>query len=133
MAEKKIIAVLGSTGSQGGGLVRAILADTSGGFAARAVTRDVSKDKAKALAAAGAEVVKADLDDVESLKKAFAGVHGVYAVTNFWEHFSGDKEKAQAKNVADAAKAAGVKHVVWSTLEDIRKFMNPDDKRMPML
>ncbi len=133
MADKKIIAVLGSTGSQGGGLVRAILADSAGGFAARAVTRDTTKDKAKALASAGAEVVKADLDDVESLKKAFAGAHGVYAVTNFWEHFSGEKEKAQAKNIADAAKAAGVKHVIWSTLEDIRKFMKADDKRMPML
>jgi uncharacterized protein YbjT (DUF2867 family) len=133
MADKKIIAVLGSTGSQGGGLVRAILADGAGGFAARAVTRDPGKDKAKALAAAGAEVVKGDLDDVESLKKAFAGAYGVYAVTNFWEHFSGEKEKAQAKNVAEAAKAAGVKHVIWSTLEDIRKFMKADDKRMPML
>jgi uncharacterized protein YbjT (DUF2867 family) len=133
MADKKIIAVLGATGSQGGGLCRAILADASGGFACRAVTRDTSKDKAKALASAGAEVVKADLDDVESLKKAFAGAFGVYAVTNFWEHFSGEKEKVQAKNVADAAKAAGVKHVIWSTLEDIRKFMKPDDKRMPML
>ena len=133
MADKKIIAVLGSTGSQGGGLCRAILADASGGFACRAVTRDTGKDKAKALASAGAQVVKADLDDVESLKKAFAGAYGVYAVTNFWEHFSGEKEKAQAKNIADAAKAAGVKHVIWSTLEDIRKFMKADDKRMPML
>ena len=133
MAEKKIIAVLGSTGSQGGGLYRAILADAAGGFACRAVTRDTSKDKAKALAAAGAEVVKGDLDDVESLKKAFAGAHGVYAVTNFWEHFSGDKEKAQAKNVADAAKAAGVKHVVWSTLEDTRRFLPADGRRMPVL
>jgi NmrA-like family len=133
MADKKIIAVLGSTGSQGGGLCRAILADSAGGFACRAITRDTGKDKAKALAAAGAELVKADLDDVESLKKAFAGAHGVYAVTNFWEHFSGEKEKAQAKNIAAAAKAAGVKHVVWSTLEDIRQFMKPDDKRMPML
>ena len=133
MADKKVIAVLGSTGSQGGGLVRAILADPAGGFAARAVTRDISKDKATALKSAGAEVVKADLDDVESLKKAFAGAYGVYAVTNFWEHFSGDKEKVQAKNIADAAKAAGVKHIVWSTLEDIRKFMKADDKRMPML
>ena len=122
MTEKKIIAILGSTGSQGGGLCRAILADAGGGFACRAVTRDTGKDKAKALAAAGAQVVKADLDDVESLKKAFAGAHGVYAVTNFWEHFSGEKEKAQAKNVADAAKAAGVKHVIWSTLEDIRQL-----------
>jgi len=133
MADKKIIAVVGSTGSQGGGLCGAILADASGGFACRAITRDPSKDQAKALAAKGAEVVKADLDDVESLKKAFAGAYGVYAVTNFWEHFSGEKEKTQAKNIADAAKAAGVKHVVWSTLEDTRKLMSADDKRMPML
>lgn len=133
MADKKIIAVLGSTGSQGGGLCRAILADSAGGFACRAVTRDTTKDKAKALASAGAEVVKGDLDDVESLKKAFAGAHGVYAVTNFWEHFSGEKEKAQAKNIAEAAKAAGVKHIVWSTLEDTRKLMKADDKRMPIL
>jgi uncharacterized protein YbjT (DUF2867 family) len=133
MADKKIIAVLGSTGSQGGGLCRAILADAAGGFACRAVTRDTTKDKAKALASAGAQLAAADLDDVESLKKAFAGAHGVYAVTNFWEHFSGEKEKTQAKNIADAAKAAGVKHLVWSTLEDTRKLMKADDKRMPML
>jgi uncharacterized protein YbjT (DUF2867 family) len=133
MADKKIIAVLGSTGSQGSGLVSAILADPNGGFAARAVTRDTSKDKATAMAAKGAEVVKADLDDVESLKKAFAGAYGVYAVTNFWEHFSGEKEVAQAKNIAEAAKAAGVKHIIWSTLEDTRKLMAADDTRMPML
>jgi uncharacterized protein YbjT (DUF2867 family) len=133
MADKKIIAVVGATGSQGGGLCRAILADPSGGFACRALTRDPSKDKAKALATAGAQVVKADLDDVGSLKEAFSGAYGVYAVTNFWEHFSGEKEKAQAKNIADAAKAAGAKHIVWSTLEDTRKFMKPDDKRMPIL
>jgi uncharacterized protein YbjT (DUF2867 family) len=133
MADKKIIAVVGSTGSQGGGLARAILADSAGEFAVRAITRDPSKEKAQALAAKGAEVVKADIDDVDSLKKAFAGAYGVYAVTNFWEHFSGEKEKAQAKNIADAAKAAGVKHVIWSTLEDTRNLMKPDDKRMPML
>jgi len=133
MADKKIVAVLGSTGAQGGGLAEAILSDANGGFTVRAVTRDPNKDKAKALAARGAEVVKGDLDDVESLKKAFAGAHAVYAVTNFWEHFSGEKEKAQAKNVAEAAKAAGVKHVIWSTLEDPRKLMSADDKRMPML
>jgi uncharacterized protein YbjT (DUF2867 family) len=129
----KIIAVVGATGVQGGGLARAILADPSGGFSVRAITRDPNKDNAKALAAKGAEVVSANLDDVESLKKAFAGAHGVFGVTNFWEHFSAEKEKAQAKNIADAAKAAGVKHVVWSTLEDTRQFMSPDDKRMPML
>jgi uncharacterized protein YbjT (DUF2867 family) len=129
----KIIAVVGATGVQGGGLARAILADPSSGFSVRAITRDPTKDNAKALAAKGAEVVSANLDDVESLKRVFAGAHGVFAVTNFWEHFSAEKEKAQAKNIADAAKAAGVKHVIWSTLEDTRQFMSADDKRMPML
>jgi uncharacterized protein YbjT (DUF2867 family) len=129
----KIIAVVGATGVQGGGLARAILADPSSGFSVRAITRDPNKDSAKALAAKGAEVVSANLDDVESLKKAFAGAHGVFGVTNFWEHFSAEKEKAQAKNIAEAAKAAGVKHVIWSTLEDTRQFMSADDKRMPIL
>jgi uncharacterized protein YbjT (DUF2867 family) len=133
MTNKKIIAVLGSTGAQGGGLCRAILDDPSGDFACRAITRDPAKEKAQALEQKGAEVVQADLDDVGSLEKAFAGAHGVYAVTNFWEHFSAEKEKAQAKNIADAAKRAGVKHVIWSTLEDTRRFMAADDKRMPML
>jgi uncharacterized protein YbjT (DUF2867 family) len=133
MADKKIIAVVGSTGAQGGGLCRAILADPSGGFTCRAITRDPGKDKAKALAAKGAEVVKADIDDIASLKKAFAGAYGVYGVTNFWEHFSAEKEKTQGKNIADAAKAAGAKHVIWSTLEDTRNLMKADDKRMPML
>jgi uncharacterized protein YbjT (DUF2867 family) len=132
MTNKKI-AVVGSTGLQGGGLVHAILNDPKGEFAARAITRDPNKDKAKAFASKGAEVVKADLDDVQSLKKAFAGAYAVYGVTNFWEHFSAQREKAQAKNIADAAEAAAVKHVIWSTLEDTRKLMKPDDKRMPIL
>jgi len=133
MADKKIIAVVGATGTQGGGLCQAILGDPDGGFALRAITRKPEKDQAKALAAKGAQVVKADLDDIESLKKAFAGAHCVYCVTNFWEHFSAEKEKAQAKNMAEAAKAVGVKHVIWSTLEDTRQFMEAGDKRMPYL
>lgn len=133
MESKKIIAVIGATGSQGGGLARAILADPNGGFACRAITRDQSKEAAQGLAAAGAEVVSANLDDVESLKKAFEGAYGAYCVTNFWEHFSGEKEKAQARNLAEAAKAAGVKHVIWSTLEDTRALMSADDKRLPYL
>ena len=133
MADKKVIAVVGATGAQGGGLVRAILADPNGGFACRAITRDPNKDKAKALAGKGVEVVQADLDDLDSLTKAFAGAYGAYCVTNFWEHFSGDKEKAQARNLAEAAKTAGLQHVIWSTLEDTRKLMSPGDTRMPML
>ena len=105
MSNKKIIAVVGATGAQGGGLVRAILNDANSGFVARALTRKVDSDKAKELAKLGAEVVAADLDDVESLKRAFAGAYGAFLLTNFWEHFSPDKELAQAKNMAQAAKA----------------------------
>jgi len=133
MADKKIIAVVGATGAQGGGLVRAIMADPAGGFTARAITRDVNSDKAKALAALGAEVVAADVNDAESLKRAFAGAHGAFCVTFFWDHFSPEKEMAQAKAMADAAKAAGVKHVVWSSLEDTRKRVPLTDNRMPTL
>jgi uncharacterized protein YbjT (DUF2867 family) len=133
MAEKKVIAVVGATGAQGGGLVRAILNDKSGGFTVRAITRDVQSDKAKGLAAMGAEVVAANLDNPESLTKAFAGAYGSFCVTNFWEHFSPEKELAQAKGQAQAAKDAGVQHVIWSTLEDTRKWVPLSDHRMPTL
>ena len=130
---KKVIAVIGATGAQGGGLVRAILDDKNGSFTARAITRNVNSDKAKALADAGAEVVAADLDDVKSLKKAFEGVHGAFCVTNFWEHLKPEKEVSQARNMAQAAKDAGVKHVIWSTLEDTRESIPLSDDRMPTL
>ena len=133
MSTKPIIAVIGATGAQGGGLVRAILSDPAGTFAVRAITRDVTSEKALALAALGAEVVAANLDDVASLEAAFAGAHGAFCVTNFWEHFSTETELAQAKNLADAAKSAGVAHVIWSTLEDTRKWVPLEDDRMPTL
>ena len=133
MADKKIIAVIGATGAQGGGLASAILADKSGSLAPRAITRNVDSDKAKALAADGVEVVAADLDNPASLEKALGGAYGVYAVTNFWEHFSPEKELAQAGNIAKAARAAGVEHVIWSTLEDTREWVPLDDDRMPTL
>jgi uncharacterized protein YbjT (DUF2867 family) len=133
MADKKIIAVVGATGAQGGGLVRAILADRQSEFAVRALTRHTDSDKARALASAGAEVVSADLDDQASLERAFAGAHGVFALTNFWEHFSPEKELAQAGNQARAAKAANVHHVIWSTLEDTRRWVPLGDNRMPTL
>jgi uncharacterized protein YbjT (DUF2867 family) len=131
--QKKIIAVVGATGAQGGGLVRAILADKSGGFAARALTRQPDSDKGKALAQAGVEVVAADLDDQKSVERAFAGAYGAFCITNFWEHLSVEKELAQAGNMARAAKAAGVQHVIWSTLEDTRKWVPLSDDRMPTL
>jgi uncharacterized protein YbjT (DUF2867 family) len=133
MAEPKVIAVAGATGAQGGGLVRAILSDPSGGFAARALTRNVNSEKAKELAKLGAEVVAADVENVESLKKAFQGAYGAYCVTFFWEHFSPEKELSQASNMAHAAKHAGVQHVIWSTLEDTRKWVPLSDSRMPTL
>lgn len=133
MSDKKIIAVVGATGAQGGGLARAILADSDGPFAVRALTRNPSSDGARALSDAGAEVVQADLDDVESLARAFDGAWGVFALTNFWEHFSPEREKQQAKNQADAAARAGVKHLIWSTLDDTREHVPLSDDRMPTL
>ena len=130
---KKTIAVVGATGAQGGGLVRAILADADGGFTARALTRDPNGAKAKVLRAAGAEVVAANLDDAASVRQAFDGAYGAFCITNFWEHFSPEKELEQAKTMAQAAKHAGLRHVIWSTLEDTRRFVPLDDPRMPTL
>ena len=131
--ERKVIAVLGATGAQGGGLVRAILADPQSGFAVRALTRDVDTPKARALAALGAEVVAADVDDEASMRRAFAGAYGAYCVTFFWDHFSPEREQKEARIMAAAARAAGLKHVVWSTLEDTRKWVPVSDSRMPTL
>ncbi len=133
MAGKKIIAVVGATGAQGGGLVRAITGDPSSGFTARAVTRDVNSGKAKELAKLGAEVVAANVDDPETLNRAFDGAYGAYCVTFFWDHFSPEKELAQATAMARAAKHARLQHVIWSTLEDTRKWVPLSDNRMPTL
>ena len=133
MADKKIIAVVGATGAQGGGLVRAILNDPDGGFAARALTRNPGSEKATALADTGVEVVEADIGDLDSMTHAFTGAAGAYCVTNFWEHFSPDTELAQAQTMATAARQTGVEHVIWSTLEDTRKWVPLDDDRMPTL
>lgn len=133
MTSKKIITVFGATGAQGGGLVRAILNDKSGEFAARAITRDSNSDKAKELAVLGAEVVEGDVDDVPSVEAALKGAYGAYFVTFFWNHFSPEIEFAQAQTFANAAKKAGLKHVIWSTLEDTREFVPLHDDRMPTI
>jgi uncharacterized protein YbjT (DUF2867 family) len=133
MATKKVIAVVGATGAQGGGLARGILNDADGPFHARALTRKSRSDKASELARLGAELVEADLDDVESLKRAFRGAYGAYCITNFWEHYSPEKERAQAANMAEAASDAGLEHVIWSTLEDTRQWVPLNDDRMPTL
>ncbi len=130
---EKVIAVVGATGAQGGGLARAILDDPEKTFAARAITRKPDSEAARTLAQRGAEVVKADLDDVSSLIDAFSGCHGAFCVTNFWEHFSPEKEFAQAEAMATAAEKATLNHVIWSTLEDTRQWVPVDDDRMPTL
>jgi uncharacterized protein YbjT (DUF2867 family) len=133
MEQKKTIAVVGATGAQGGSLVAAILSDPKHEFTVRAITRNKNSDKAKALAKQGAEVVEASVDDKGSLVKAFEGAYAAYCVTFFWDHFSPEKEMANAKNMAEAAKEAQLKHVIWSTLEDTRKWVPLEDNRMPTL
>ncbi|MBW5482784.1 NmrA/HSCARG family protein [Streptomyces bambusae] len=131
MAQKRVITVFGATGSQGGALVRAALAD--GEFAVRAVTRNPDSDRARELVELGADVVPADMDDAASLPAVLEGAYGAYVVTNFWEHMSARREKEQAQAVAHAAAHAGVQHVIWSTLEDTRDCIPLDDERMPVL
>jgi uncharacterized protein YbjT (DUF2867 family) len=133
MTDKKIIAVVGATGTQGGGLAEAILDDPDGGFALRALTRNPSTDAAAALAARGAEVVATDLDDPDSVRKAFDGAYGAYVVTAFWEYNSVEREQAHARAAAEAASATGLEHVVWSTLPDTRLHVPLEDDRMPTL
>lgn len=133
MSKKKIIAVTGATGAQGGGLARAILADAESPFKVRALTRHPESDKARALADLGAEVVYADLDDAGSIRAAFDGAYGAFCVTNFWEHYSPEREQVQARHMAEAARAAGLEHVVWSTLEDVRRWVPLSDDSMPTL
>jgi uncharacterized protein YbjT (DUF2867 family) len=133
MSSSKIIAVIGATGAQGGGLARAIAANPASGFTARAITRNPDSHKAKALAALGVEVVQGDADHPASLERAFAGAYGAFCVTNYWEHLSAEREGVQAANMARATKKAGLEHVIWSTLEDTREWIPLDDPRMPAL
>lgn len=133
MADKKVIAIVGATGAQGGGLARSILDEPEGDMTCRALTRDPDSDAARALAAQGAEVVQADLDDGKSLIKAFEGAYGAYCMTNFFEHFSADKEVEQASNLARAASAAGILHAIWSSQEDSREWFPLEDDRLPTL
>jgi uncharacterized protein YbjT (DUF2867 family) len=133
MDGKKIIAVVGATGAQGGGLARAILSDSKSIFRVRALTRDVNSAKSRQLAELGAEIVRADVEDKESVKKAFDGAYGAFCVTFYWEHLSPEKEFIHAGTMAQAAKDTGVQHVIWSTLEDTRRWVSLDDDRMPTL
>ncbi len=108
--DKKVIAVVGATGQQGSGVVRALRG--SGQFKVRALTRDPRKH-----AELADEVVKGDLDHPQTLEAAFNGAYGVFLVTNFRE--AGIREFKQAKSAITAAKNAGVKHLIWSTLPNV--------------
>ena len=131
--EKKIIAVVGATGAQGSGLVRAILADPAQEFSVRAITRNPEGERGRELTRLGVDVVAADLDDPKSVRRAFRGAYGAFCVTNFWEHFSVEREVAQGRAQAEAVAAEGVRHAIWSTLEDTRKLVPLGDQRMPTL
>lgn len=116
----RIIAVFGATGLQGGSVVDSLLAAKK--YRVRALTRHPDTEKAEQLRTRGCEVVRADMDNPESLRRALVDCYGIFLVTNFWEHFHPEKEYVQATNVADVASKLGVKHVVWSTLEDTRSI-----------
>jgi len=131
MSGKRVITVLGATGTQGGAVARVLLAD--GEFRVRAVTRDAGSGRARELAGLGAEVVEATLDDRGSLRTAFDGAYGAFLVTPYWEHRSPTRELAEVENLIGAAAAAGLQHVVWSTLEDTREAIAADDDRMPTI
>ncbi|XP_037380436.1 nmrA-like family domain-containing protein 1 [Talpa occidentalis] len=120
MANKKVIAVFGATGAQGGSVARAILEGKK--FAVRALTRDVTRPSALALQDLGAEVVRGDLNDEASVEAALKDAYGAFVVTNFWDHGSKEKEMCQGKMVADTAKRLGLKHVVYSGLENVKRL-----------
>ncbi len=132
MTGTKLIAVVGATGAQGGGLVRAILNDPDREFQVRALTRNAQSAQARELQAAGADVVEADLDNGPSMRAAFEDADGAFVVTDYWAQRSPADEAARtraamelahADTAALAAKQAGVGHVIWSTLEDTRDVL----------
>lgn len=124
--DKKLIAVMGATGAQGGAVVDALLT-ASDEFAIRAITRNPDSEKAKALEAKGCEVVKGDADDVASMIKAFEGCYGAFLVTNFWEDMSMSHEMETTEKLQEACAEAKVEHVVLSTLEDTRPIISASD------
>ncbi|KAG8349398.1 hypothetical protein FVEN_g12401 [Fusarium venenatum] len=117
----KVLTVFGATGKQGGSVVQTILADKklSSEFTVRAVSRDINKPAAKELAAKGVEMVAADLSDAYSLASAVQGSHTVFVVTNFWETMSAETEELQGRAVTNAAKTAGVQHIIFSALLNV--------------
>ncbi|KAF1848032.1 NAD(P)-binding protein [Cucurbitaria berberidis CBS 394.84] len=120
----KLITVFGSTGNQGGSVVRAILnhSQLSNEWKVRGITRNPNKPDAQAMAAQGVEMVAADLNSKESILSAIKGSNAVFGVTNYWEKASLEHEVQQGKNLADAAKESGVEHLIWSSLPYVSKI-----------
>ena len=119
----KLITVFGSTGNQGGSVIRTILAhpELSQQWKVRGITRDPSKPNAQKFVSQGVEMVKADLNSKSSIASAINGSDAVFGVTNYWETGSKDTEIQQGKNLADACKEAGVQHLIWSSLPNVEK------------
>lgn len=140
----KVITVFGATGNQGGSVIKALLADSavSAEYTIRGVTRDASKPASQALTSKGVEMIpvcaspilssssssigysltdksQADMGSQEDTARAVKGAHTVFFVTNYWESMSRETEVGQGKMVTDACKAAGVKHIIFSSLVDV--------------
>jgi len=126
MSSKRLLTIFGATGKQGGSVIDVVLArpELSAKYTLRGITRDPTSSKSQELASSGVEVVRGDLDDVESLKSALAGSYGVFGVTDFWASMSKSQEIQQGKNILAASKAADVKHLVWSSLPHVSKLSN---------
>lgn len=126
MPSKKLLTLFGATGNQGGSVIDTYFAlpDLQEKYSLRGITRDPSSAKSKALAEKGVEMVQAELDDVESLKKAIKGSYGVFGITDFWSLMDKQKEINQGKNIFEACKAEGVKHFVFSSLPYADKITN---------
>ncbi|GLX49225.1 nucleotide-diphosphate-sugar epimerase [Streptomyces hygroscopicus subsp. hygroscopicus] len=123
----------GATGAQGGGLVRSLLSDPDTRFTVRALTRNPGSPAARELAELGVEVVRADFHDEPTVHAAFDGAYGAFLVTDFWAHGSAAKETEEIGVLVRAAETTGLRHVIWSTLDDTRELLPLDDERMPVL
>lgn len=133
---RPLITVFGATGGAGGGLVRTLLAAAAPGtreFRVRVATRHPGSAAAQALSALGAEVCAVDLDDAASVDRALAGAYGAFCHAPYGEHRSAARLLGLADTMARAAQRAGLQHVLWSTLEDTRRYVEPDGRTMPLL
>lgn len=133
MDTRPIIAVADATGLLGGSVTRAILNDPQQRYRVRALMRNTRSQEAIALALRGAEVAEVELDDSNSVLQGIRGALGLFAVTDFWQHGSPERELSQARAMSTAAHLADVEHVIWSTQEDSRRWLALSDPRMPTL